>query len=698
MDFKYLILAFAAVLMSVIATAHEATPRRTTILKATEMEKPALSRTSDCHVTFAFEGDKSSWMPDQIIILGEDDFCEAIFLSVMSPETDLPAGKYDFIAKFINLYDETFTEPYQAVVIRENVEVEGDVSLSFSSDEATHRISFRALLPDGQNMELPVLTEEGIPDNSESNVAEILIGTDIVCVDNGSSVGGFQTQAFFQDADGRSEYQRGDYFVNDFSDRYFLRQTVLANADYDTYVVGLVAKNPETSVISNNPESYFTYEEPFVKTPLFDTHGCEFHSSSVTVATLAHNVRRSTWRTVMAHENPVVHIGGDAVVDSDDHMFDILVYPGSLDMDKWEEYTYFENGEEVTDWENTTYTVYGLPIALSSKAREYYNAGHTMGSNTALQKPVGGGAVAEFPAHPAFSFTADQKKGVFGNNCPILSFVLQDMDNEGNRIFWYLPEYIGRYGEVRESDMAGLDISISADGEEIYSGGSLSNWSIERSMDGHTPGKVTAVFENRNVRVDDLPGYNLATVEYDESLSDPFPPSLQMLLFKDADGNVTDRFDKSEDGVFEFAGGDFNWTRNETGNWYECGVADVSVEYAPYGSSDYRSLECEEMPELFFMPGFGPFYQGSLSTVDRKAPYGWYDLRIVLEDEVGNRQTQTISPAFCITSLSGIENVDSESTSSSEEIFYNLQGMPVKQLSRGLYIRVFDGRVEKIIR
>lgn len=57
------------------------------------------------------------------------------------------------------------------------------------------------------------------------------------------------------------------------------------------------------------------------------------------------------------------------------------------------------------------------------------------------------------------------------------------------------------------------------------------------------------------------------------------------------------------------------------------------------------------------MPGYGHFYRGSLGGVDRGSSNGWFDIRISLTDAAGNCQRQTLSPAFKVESLAGVDAV-----------------------------------------
>ena len=92
----------------------------------------------------------------------------------------------------------------------------------------------------------------------------------------------------------------------------------------------------------------------------------------------------------------------------------------------------------------------------------------------------------------------------------------------------------------------------------------------------------------------------------------------------------------------------------KTIKWFEANESlKVSLQYSPDGSDVWSSLEVKEVPELFFLPGYGNFYRASLSGVTATSGNGWFKLRIRLEDEAGNTQEQTIEPAFYIEKLVG---------------------------------------------
>ena len=182
--------------------------------------------------------------------------------------------------------------------------------------------------------------------------------------------------------------------------------------------------------------------------------------------------------------------------------------------------------------------------------------------------------------------------------------------------------------------------SVRLDGKKVFDnadGGYLEDWCVENSTDGHEKGVIEATFIDTNVLVDEtIPGFNHTTITVDERNEDLCTPTPQMLIFKNTAGAVTDRFDKAGDGVIEFSAGDFNWFDNGDRQGYTCEEADVLVEYAPYGEDSFEPIEVEEIPENYYMPGFG----GQRDTAKRGLPeaLNW--------QESWNRFFSMINPPF----------------------------------------------------
>ncbi len=115
-------------------------------------------------------------------------------------------------------------------------------------------------------------------------------------------------------------------------------------------------------------------------------------------------------------------------------------------------------------------------------------------------------------------------------------------------------------------------------------------------------------------------------------------------------------------GVVEIAGGDFSYNPvpESYSGYYTCNPATIKVTCTPFGKDNTLAIPMEEIPDSYFMPGFGYFFRGSFENIPASMEKQWYDLMVTFTDPTGNSQTQTISPAFCIDgTLAGLDEMQS---------------------------------------
>ena len=197
--------------------------------------------------------------------------------------------------------------------------------------------------------------------------------------------------------------------------------------------------------------------------------------------------------------------------------------------------------------------------------------------------------------------------------------------------------YLGRFGELRQTDVK----IVNEETEE-------------------TPNGTLVKLTNTNIEFDGIQGKNVAEVLFDSKKEDNAAPTFQMLSFKDAEGNICDRFTNINGARMLLAGGDFTCvpkTKSPYG-YYTCDApASVKAFYAPHGTENWTAFTLVEKPELFFMPAFGNFYEADLSSVNVEAADTWFDVRLEMTDATGNYQKQTISPAFKVATATSIDQV-----------------------------------------
>jgi hypothetical protein len=590
----------------------------------------------------------------------EDDFIDF----------SLPAGKYNFLARYTN---ENFGP--QIFVVKEDVEVNSDMTLTLDAAEATNHLQFRTKLPSGDYTRLPYAdfsesTYDPTYDYSQCNIEnmyfnEYMYHEDCGLIASMSGSAGYERNVDGERVSGEVIF---DYLINNVSDKFKFIQFRAMPAKDNTKVYGALLQTTGTKTlnIENDLANYHHYEETFQPTPLHEKLGCETYNSQIVIYNLMNEQLLGEMDCELTSEVPSVDYCIELPSDDADVTFNTLIYPKRNDYQArvvvWEEYDDKGNIIDQVKWP-VSYGVYGLPIRFTSDGYEYVNNNHSIYGDYGFQMPEGGGTVVEYPGHKAFSFLKDEKLEAYGNSAPINAFMTQTDGEEDydTPVVWFKPCYIGQLGEVRESDEAGYGLNILHDGESVLDDDLedfyFEDWAWEWAETDHEKGLMQIYMVNNNISVDGVSGENYMIAAYDEHNEDLCAPTLQMLHYVNTDGVITNHFATADEAILEFAGGDFNW-HNEGGNWwFDEKEATVKVEYAPYQSDDFTEINVTEVPELYTMPGFGHFYRASLSGVDKASANGWFDLRIRLTDAAGNYQYQKISPSFKIESQSSVNPI-----------------------------------------
>lgn len=206
-------------------------------------------------------------------------------------------------------------------------------------------------------------------------------------------------------------------------------------------------------------------------------------------------------------------------------------------------------------------------------------------------------------------------------------------------------------------------------------------------------GKMKYVLtDTPDFEIDGMQPVNVTEISYDQSLPTWEPPTVTSLLFKNSDGKVTNRIETGKDAVMEMYAGGVKWLQY----WYFHPYAeryfsnatqiitdDVTprIEYAPYGSDNWQSIETSEN-EAERNEAYGNHYLVNLGGVTAASGNGWYDLRITLTTPEGNSQIQTLSPAFHIADMAGVETVTFGSDNA-EIRYFDLSGRQISNPASG---------------
>ncbi len=431
--------------------------------------------------------------------------------------------------------------------------------------------------------------------------------------------------------------------TNNVSERYiFGFSRVSGTADGLFYVNKYEVSGVDKSVtLKNNPEDFIVYEETFkpsVKGQESETYGTTGLETYITYNGIDYQGIIVTMNSP-ASDKEKVTIYMDTPKTEE---FNVMTAPLYGDMKHMNIYEYEgENGEMIRDTAYSYSYTQGLPVVIAKDKIEYVSI-----KSGDLATTEDGSEPVVYPGHPAFSYTNEEKTGIYGNSTPICvctsrHFYSGEMATE---FFFLYTDYAGRLGEMRGTDPNFLQTTFK------YKGEAIEELPRERPQEG----VFDLTFVNSNIDVDGIAGKNVTRIISDQAKEDWMAPTLQMLQFKDKNGTVTDRFATADDGVLEFAGGDFEYKETERSLYNICQPQTAAVSYAPYSKDTWQTLTVEEIPDLYHMPGFGYFYRGTLASVTTPSDNGWYDLKISLTDLSGNQQTQIISPAFKIENGSGI--------------------------------------------
>lgn len=606
----------------------------------------------------------------------------------------VPTGTYDFAVLF-----QSMEKGDQYWVIREQVEVTKDATFTLTPEEATNHISFVNYGPDGNVLKHALWGGEFDEETGEQIIleegdVEVTSIRNAVYLKGVGSLGSGGTQVVGALPEELCTIPFGEYYVNDVSDRcLFTQSRTCHNGPELWYLSYFSTDDVKVGVLENNPEDYVLCQENYQFSP--HGQGEPGYGAGITVYNLVDG-NLSNWGT----------LNGGWIAPKQGDTYSIDVYNSIPFENPNDEGLNLLVGNQFIDyyglvvlpWGEEYYDVVGktisAPYAIENGQQVFHNIGHFIdgfpsGKTGTLTE--NGIRPQVLPSPAAFTYPAEERLGIVGDNCPINAVnVLSFYNEHQGDVMNFANNFVGRYGESHQCDDAEVTQSIKFNGEEIED---PANW----SPDGKGNWEFTVT--NTNIVVDGLQGENKTVVYFDQTNEESTCPGIEMLHFRSAAG-ITDRFATATDGTMEFMGGAFKFVyypdfRNGV---YECQPMEVTVEYSPYGEENWRALAVEEVPELFQMPGWGYFYRASLADVTGKATQGWFDVRFKLQDEAGNWQEQVVSPAFRIDDhiSTAVEEVEA-ATDAREVARFSVDGRQLSTPQPGLnIIRMSDGTSKKV--
>ena len=609
-------------------------------------------------------------------------------------------GIYDIVATFSKGFS-------QYSVIKEQIEINSDTSFVLCPNECTNHIEFKNSNPNGQLFKLGLghmneMTGNWIHDD-DGNIDNMLVKTQLII--KGIYALSNTLFGFYGDMDSEDmRYIPVDFYVNDVSNRVLITRTDIA-ISYDGYNDILYCNYFSTDdvtigEISNDPTEYLYYNDNCKYSPYGrskDGYGQETmiltcldgrYNGLLSVSDYRHLPKQGdtysceTW----------INIPG-----VDTHYPDLEVFSQTNYADYFSKVIDPSSGQESVQVEGW---IMGPQITVKDKKIYRTNLGHHQKYGDTYLPNTLYNSLSTLMGNPSFfcmmlpspeALTYDNSRALtpIGDNCPINAVKALSFEAYG-QIYYEIQDYlVGRNNEVIWSKQ-GKTSRLKINGQEV-------------DTDSFTPDNKsiyewTSVYTN--IEVDGLSGHNTTTIYFDQNKEDMTPPSIEMLQFKNRNGDITDCFATAADGTMEFYASDFHYQHNPEmwNGLFECQPVEVTVEYAPYGTEEWNELSVEEIPEYYQEPGWGYFFRAPLADVEGTAEKGWFDLRFRLQDASGNWMDQVVSPAFRIDNLaySSVANVGSDNAR--EVARYNLAGQRVDSNHRGVTIvKMSDGTAKKIV-
>lgn len=567
----------------------------------------------------------------------------------------VPEGTYDFFA-FGYTYDKEGT----IIITKEDVVVDADFSsIQFDSSDAVYSSSLSYYTPSGESVSLPSNTYR------LDNIAIILYEGDFIF---------FANNTFFSDAAPyvKSNFQTGGRFE-------------YVSMDFAATQEGMLNYVVPVSFTEENIEA-----------------------------------GKTNWQTaeIQVAETPV-NIIKEVMEGEDDDPYTCATYI-ALKNGEWmlsANWGIFGKGYDASKvglWEPENYTgdlsfaalprgavmkgfdscINGLPLQRGKDGLEQ------MGVNYAFDNDL-------VFTHNSYSFENENPMysgkmidGVFGNCAPSL-FTAKYWD----RIRF---NFIGRYGEAMNID-SWYDYFSAENYFPTYTvkltlnGNLITDDQVDYGdYEWEDGGLYTVEVTTENVLIDEsINGSTTGIITFDTETFENVIPSVSVLSFLNkSTGELTDRFENASDGTIALWAAGYTFEVSDVHNYVNYlleAPKEVKIEYAPMGSDNFEELEVTNFPEDFFTPGYGAYYEASLSDVKTTSENDWYDLRITVISEYGASQVQEISPAFKLTMTSGIETIGN-ATEIASPVYFNLQGQKVVNPQKGEIIIMKKGnQTQKIV-
>lgn len=604
-------------------------------------------------------------------------------------------GEYYVIANFNNLDDPDM--PGSCYVIKKITVYGGEITMiKLKPSEATEIVEFPIVLPDGKEPVLPKATPEtqynsSLYDYTGANVDEVAAFVAIANDELGtiSMSSGNQTCLVEGTAHGK-QYQ--SIAVSPLDETWHFGAVRWMKTFDDEYYLTCASVNGTSSRPEANGTDFKRWDYDFADNPVCEVFNTPKPEFGFTATPLINGKMDVMGFILYGKMSPKIYLSAPKTNDTEKWKFNYAARLNKVEYDV----------DIVTSWGSMP-DIRSIiaPLVTYDRATDdlVYLASGTSRYGSPLWWNEEGSDPLVYPGNTDFGTSTGLQKYPLGGTAPVAVGVMVAREGEPKEL-GFTTTYMGLYGEGRCADDALTTAIVTVGDEETVCDMDKFEKEFDRlQADGKLTGAFNLEFLNdRNVVVDGVQGYNNLLVSIpDGSGKDVCPPTYTMLQFRDNNGVIENSFDKGADGVIMVSGGDFNYVDADEAYWLCEAPASMKVEYAAAGSEDFKELPVVEIPENYYMPEYGYYWQGSLKNVEGLTEDGWYQVRLTMTDAAGNSQVQTIYPAFRINANSGIADICDDRAGEDTPVYYNLQGRRVASPSAGVYIRVAGGKADKVM-
>lgn len=531
-------------------------------------------------------------------------------------------------------------KPTINVAVHEDVEIIADTVLDVKKAMATILVKFEGLNAAGK---MPVLPFRSYKPDSTS-----LEGADVRSINimnmlnyKGVSLGsltGIETERK-NGVDGTRSY---DIKINKVSKRFeFAQYRAYETLDDDLYLTFISGKGADgDTTYYNNPAHYKPLKVNFSSLPTDHPDSLRDYKWGLYAKRLIDGKLENTAgvRAFSTKENPsmlvCVPYNG---IPADSAFMAAQIFRPSLSYLKGKLHKYFGTLTQPLYYKDGEWhtldagicAIYGSDFSRFYQTQQILNSGQTMYLSW------------NSPSNMTCSFNLSKPYQPMLKGVPS---VAMNPYKKGKKWTFY-PMYVGRTGELRVMDAttAAYEVKNQSDGSVVATG----NGKLEKeSFDN----PVIISYTNTNVAErNGIKGINKVEFTFDATKEDPYAPSLQMLYLADSNGCPTDSLADVNNRII-FCAGDFNYDTAKQ-IYTDEEAAEIKVEYAPNGSTDFKTLSYQPIENNLASHMQGRQYVINMQQLMSKSNNGWFDLKFFLKDVAGNTHTQLISPAFYVNSL-----------------------------------------------